>query len=534
MSDHASVRRWILTACMVLSMLLHGAVFWRFGMQSFRGQDRIYRVLFRPARSPEAKRFRTIAMGRSGHEIRMERLLRHADPEMRAMPGSLPLWGEMRLPEPSFSEERISSLVGAKPSTYVVPSPERIPTDEFGVPKSPRLDPKRDLLRWDDLERAGFKSFVVLDPADRRNIEGFFHIARTSGTEGMDLTRLAENLSSRTRLRVGAEDHLVDLRSPELLKTPMLFMGSPEPIRYDDTGTKREPFGVGVDTLKIVAGVEKQDIEFLGDYLLKGGFLVLPNIELYGQLARYLLEAHPNRFTFFDLPDDHEVFESFFDLSSQELYALFRMENLRKQSPDRSLPSVFKGIGSEGRLVAFAPMEIPVLGVNPDSSVSVLYKPMTELSTNLVVFALSQAGGLGNTAFRESRPERSYQGEPNAALAVLTGGHAVGLDLARVVIFLDEVRLSPGEETEKLNGGSPYDGLLFHRLTGGKYTVRIEYEGKTAEQTVVLRGDHVTTLTTGTTRFLWMTMLWADISGEEESVPAWRARTAHLKIRDVE
>ena len=530
MSDFKIVRCRILTVSMLLSILLHGAAFFLFGMLSLGEEARIYRVLFRPAGPIRARRFRVIASGKSRPEVIMERLLRRAEPEMRPMPGLIPIRGEVRLPEPLAAEERLPAIAGAKPSEFSLPSPERIPTEELGAPKRPRLDPKLDLLRWEDLERAGLKSFVVMDPGDRRNLVGTFHIARTHGAGGMDLTRLAENVSHRTKLRVRAEDHSVSLRSPELLKAPLLFMGRPGPVQYDESGLKREPIGVGVDTLKVFEGVEKQDIAFLVNYLLKGGFLILPNIELYDQLQRHLREAHPDRFTFFDLQDDHELFHSYYDIAPQSLYALFRKENLGKESPFRSLPSVFRGIGSEGRLVAFAPMEVPDMGAAPDSLLA-LYRPMTRLSTNLIVFALTQPGGIGYTAFRESRPERSYEGEPNAYLAVLRSGQAEALDLARAAIFLNGQRLTKGEEADE---GSAYDGMLFHPLTGGKRTVRIEYEGKTAERTVVLRGDRVTTLTIGSARFLWMTKLWAEVSGEDESVPEWRARTAHLKIRDVE
>ncbi len=502
-----------------------------FGMLSFGEETRVYRVLFRPAGPIRARRFRVIATGRSSPEVIMERLLRYAEPEMRAMPVLVPFLGEVRLPEPPAREERLPAIAGAKLSEFSLPPPERIPTEELGVPKRSRFDVALDLLRWEDLEKAGLKSFVVVDPGDRRNLVGFFHIARSQGFEGMDLTRLAENLSRRTKLRVRAEDHSVSLRSPQLLKAPLLFMGRPGPVQYDDSGAKREPLGVGVDTLKVVAGVEKQDVEFLAAYLLKGGFLVLPNIELYDQLQRHLREAHPDRFSFFDLPDDHEFFHSYYDIAPQGLYALFRKENLGKESPFRSLPSVFRGIRLEGRLVAFAPMEVPSIGATPDSSVSALYGPLTKLSTNLIVFALTQPGGIGYTVFKDSKPERSYQGEPNAALAVLRSGDAEALDLARAAVFLDGERLSKGEGVDE---GSAYDGMFFHPLTGGKRTVRIEHEGKIAERAVVLRGDRVTTLTIGSARFLWMTRLRAEVSGEDESVPAWRARTAHLKIRDVE
>ncbi|MCK5119162.1 MAG: hypothetical protein KAQ78_06240, partial [Candidatus Latescibacteria bacterium] len=63
MSDFKTVRRRILTASMLLSILLHGAAFLFFGMWSFGGEVRVYRVLFRPAGPIRARRFRVIAPG---------------------------------------------------------------------------------------------------------------------------------------------------------------------------------------------------------------------------------------------------------------------------------------------------------------------------------------------------------------------------------------------------------------------------------------------------------------------------------------
>ena len=75
----------------------------------------------------------------------MERLLRYAEPEMRAMPVLVPFLGEVRLPEPPARKERLPAIAGAKASEFLIPSAERIPTEKLGAPKRPRLDPTLDL-----------------------------------------------------------------------------------------------------------------------------------------------------------------------------------------------------------------------------------------------------------------------------------------------------------------------------------------------------------------------------------------------------
>jgi len=431
---------------------------------------------------------------------------------------------------------------GAKPDEFRMERAEMIPTEELGVPELPaRFDLAFDLLRLEDLEKTGLKSFVIVDPEDRRNIVGYFHVTRTRGMGGMDLTQLAENMSRRTGLRVQAEDHWVGLRSPEILKAPLLFLGSPGRIEYDESGRRREPLGVGVDTLKFVEGVEKQDIEFLAEYLLKGGFLVLPKMELYDQLKRHLQEAHPQRFAFFSLPVDHDLFHSYYDIDPESLNELFRSINLRDEAAARRLPSWFQGIGLEGRLVVVAPIRVPrwvpPLDTQEDSPredsprIPPDYIPMTRFCVNLIAYALTQPGGIGYTVFREPRPERSYEGEPDAYLAILRSPNTESLDLARTRVFLNDEKLYEREESDERGD---YDGMLFHPLTGGKHTVRIEYEGKAAEVDLVLRGHRVTTLTVGSTRFLWMTRIWAEVTGEDEAYPAWQSRTAFLRIWDVE
>ena len=567
MSSFETARRRVLAVSMLLSILLHGVTLLLFEVLSPGEETRTYRVMFRPAGPIRARRFLVIGTGRARPEVAMERLIRRAEPlavpKIPSVPGLAPVRVEVMIPEPPDVDERLAAAVGAKPPEFSLPHPEMIPTEELGVPKRPRFDLTLDLLRLEDLEKTGLKSFVIVDREERRNIVGYFHVTRIGGMEGegTDLTRLANNVSRRTGLRVKADDHSVRLRSPEILEAPLLFLGRPGPFEYDESGMKREPLGVGVDTLEVIEGVEKQDIEFLTEYLLKGGFLVLPNIELYNQLKRYLQEAHPERFTFFDLPDDHELFYSYYDIPPQPLYDLFRSINLRRPALFRDFPSVFKGIGLEGRLVGFAPMWVPRLDTGADS---LLYTPLTRLSTNLITYALTQPGGIGYTLFKEPEPERSYEGEPDAYLAILRSPNTETLDLVRTKVFLNDEQVYGGEESNEFfatedfsrgageqgsrgeppgppapfafrgsarDGGSEYDGMLFHPLTGGKRTVRIEYEGKAVEVSLVLRGDRVTTLTVGSTRFLWMTRLWTKVTGEDESYPAWQSRTAHLRIR---
>lgn len=377
------------------------------------------------------------------------------------------------------------------------------------VPKPPRFDEwELELLSTVDIERAGIRRFALVDREDRRKLEGFLLLART--IRGRLLDRLADYINRHTRVRVRLTKDYAPIPSPNFQNSPIAFVGFRQE-EYRDTS------GVGVDTLRVVSGALRQDLELLGRYLLGGGFLVLAKIEQYDQLMRYLEKEYGGKFKFFKfLPPedpyymgytgpvrgpDHPVFHSFYDIDLASIYERYRTRNLKLVSVYRRHRESFcyEGMELDGRLVAFAPYTVPF------ASDTVEISPEVLLGVNLVAFALAQPGGKGYRLVRHRRPRRSYEGEPDAYLALVRARRIEPVDLGEVRVFLDG-RL--------LKGMDRGDTVLFGPLSGGRHRLKLVYRGRETVVDVLLKGGRVVKLRVGLQRMFWVRRLRASVEGE--------------------
>ena len=377
------------------------------------------------------------------------------------------------------------------------------------APKPPRFDEwELELLSTADIERAGIRRFALVDPDERRRLEGFVLLARTA--RGRLLDRLADYINRHTRIRVRLTQDYAPILSPNFQNSPIAFVGFRQE-EYKDTS------GVGVDTLRTVPGALRQDVELLGRYLLGGGFLVLAKIEQYDQLRSYLERKYKERFKFFKfLPPedpyymgymgpvrgpDHPVFHSFYDIDLASIYERYRRRNLKLVSVYRRHrePFCYEGMELDGRLVAFAPYTVPF------ASDTVEISPEVLLGVNLVAFALAQPGGKGYRFVRHRRPHRSYEGEPDAYLALVRARRIEPVDLGEVRVFLD------GRLLEGVDRG---DTVLFGPLSGGRHRLRLVYRGNETVVDVLLKGRRVVKVGVGLQRIFWVRKLRASVEGE--------------------
>lgn len=411
-------------------------------------------------------------------------------------PPVLPPQPEVELPVPSDTFLLPTELRPEPPQVKL--SYEVFPE----VPKPPRFDEELELLSTADIERAGIRRFALVDPEERRGLEGFVLLART--TRGRLLDRLADYINKHTKIRVRVTQDYAPIQSPNFQDSPIAFVV----FRQKDTS------GVGVDTLR---GVLRGDLELLGRYLLGGGFLVLAKVEQYDQLRRYLEREHGGKFEFFKfLPPedpyyvgyvgpvrgpDHPVFHSFYDIDLASIYERYRRQNVELVSVYRRHrePFCYEGAELDGRLVAFAPYTVPF------TSDTVEISPEVLLGVNLVVFALAQPGGRGYRLVRHRRPHRSYEGEPDAYLALVRAGGIEPVDLGEVGAFLDE---------RALGGVDRGDAVLFGPLSGGRHRLRLVYRGRETALDVLLKGRKVVKVGVGLQRMFWVRKFKASVEGE--------------------
>lgn len=376
------------------------------------------------------------------------------------------------------------------------------------VPRPPRFDWELELLSMADVERGRIRRFVVVHPDDRRALEGSLLLART--TRGRLLDRLADYINRHTLVRARVTQEYAPIPSQTFQNSPIAFVGFQQE-EYRDT------LGVGIDTLKSVPGASKQDVALLGEYLLRGGFLVLAKIEQYDQLRRHLKEEYGGKFKFFkflnsDDPSypgysgpvrglDHPLFHAFYDINVASLYEAYRGRNVKLVSVYRRYrePFCFEGIELNGRLVAFAPYIVPLVSDTVEISPEVL------LGVNLVAFALAQPGGKGYRLVRHVKPPRSYEGEPEAYLALVGARGLEPVEVREVRVFLDGVLLE-GVWERKV--------VLFGPLLGGKRKLRLAYRGTETVQEVLLKGKKVVRVAVGFQRILWIRRLKAYVEGE--------------------
>lgn len=485
-------RHRVVVVSMAISVLLHilllsGSHLWL----SKQEKERMFRVrLVPPMHVLIPRPFRAFGLKPAGPEVEMEMLRRGGGPvyipEIPLPPGVAlgDLESDMEIMLMPKAD-MLSFQPGSKSAEFLMERAEMIPPAELGIPREKPFEFRGDLLTLDDLDRSGrFKAVVVIDAKKKQNVQGYVHIPRIEKRAFTDdpafdyppgvHVSFATYMNRHTGIKLSI-DGAVEVRSSELLNVPILFFSS--------------------DSLKTIEGVDKQDVEFLGEYVRKGGFIVIRSPRVYFQLMVYLYKTYGSRFSAFVLPPEHPIFHSFYDLGKWS----------------------FVGIRFEGRLVGIAPMQAPTddLGIR-------------EKWINIIVFAMAQPEGLTYAMLRE--PETSSPREPKTVshLALVWRTHWSGLDSRRLSVSIDERKpISLGSFSE----GSRYDGIIFHNLPSGKHRLRLRYGERTIDKEVVLRGGKITTLEISSRRIFWVTNLYLKESSEE-SYDEWQARLTDLALID--
>jgi hypothetical protein len=157
---------------------------------------------------------------------------------------------------------------GAKADAPVLERVTMVPPGRHRPAESSWLPPTMDLLRIEDMARAGDKHAVVIaDPNSRRDLTGFIKLTRIlvygAGTgRGVGLDALARFARDHSHLLVrvngDAQEYFV---SAELLKDPIIFLfmgGGFEP--YDD---------------EVMTHFSEEEKAYLKAYLEAGGFLYI-------------------------------------------------------------------------------------------------------------------------------------------------------------------------------------------------------------------------------------------------------------------
>jgi len=250
---------------------------------------------------------------------------------------------------------------------------------------------KDEMISLEDLDTGQYKAMVIQDPNNKQSIKGFIYVGTAWGAQlrppdalKRAVINLVEAVNRYTNINAKVDSHLF-LDSRKIYETPFVYITANE--AFELTDIERKVFG---------------------DYLRKGGFAVIDNgtpLFEFGQaeasLRQMLRDALGNDAKFEPIPIDHPLYHCFFDFNDGPPQG---SEMSGMQSTDTALivghvalsgtmtkaVLYLEGITIDNRMVA----------IYSDKGYALKWKdntdndPQLKMGVNMVVFALTQAGGI--------------------------------------------------------------------------------------------------------------------------------------------
>ncbi len=254
-----------------------------------------------------------------------------------------------------------------------------------------QISMKEEMISLDDLDTGQYKAMVIQDPNNKQSIKGFIYISTAWGAQlrppdmlKRSVINLVEAVNRYTNINAKVDSHLY-LDSRKIFETPFVYVTADKAFQLTDIESKN-----------------------FGEYLHKGGFAVVDNGEPqyeYGQaeaslrqMLRDALGAEGGKTL--PIPEEHPLYHCFFDFyGGPPLGAEIQMaqttttgiqgEEARNSSMAKAV-LYLEGIWLDERLVA----------VYSDKGYAHKWKelsnnePQLKMGVNLVVFALTQSGGI--------------------------------------------------------------------------------------------------------------------------------------------
>ena len=286
---------------------------------------------------------------------------------------------------PKFDEVIITSQV-------FLPHPEYTYDIEMPILRTPdlRISMREEMISLDDLDYGRYKAMVIQDPYDRQAVSGFVYLP-TVWTEQLrppdDVKRgilhLAEALIRYTDINAVHDTHIY-LSDRRLHNLPFIY--------------------ITTDDMFELTAIE---LDNLGYYLRNDGFAVLDNglpIYEYGKAEASLRQALRDALGYYaifePIPDDHPLYHCFFQFDEgPPIGAEIGMNNTisnptsgeRATNYQMTKPVHYlEGVWINNRLVA----------IYSDKGYALRWKDLTnnnpqlKMGVNMVVFALTQQGGI--------------------------------------------------------------------------------------------------------------------------------------------
>ena len=254
-----------------------------------------------------------------------------------------------------------------------------------------QISMKEEMISLDDLDTGQYKAMVIQDPNNKQSIKGFIYISTAWGAQlkppdklKRAIINLVEAVNRYTNINAKVDSHMY-LDSRKIFETPFVYVTADKAFELTD--------------------IERKNF---GEYLRKGGFAVVDNGEPmyeFGQAEASLRQMLKDSLgadggKTLPIPNEHPLYHCFFDFDDgppqgaeiqmvQTTTTGEQGETARNSSMAKSV-LFLEGIWLDERLVA----------IYSDKGYALKWKdlsnnePQLKMGVNLVVFALTQSGGI--------------------------------------------------------------------------------------------------------------------------------------------
>ena len=573
----------IIWPCLIISFLLHLvalnyiALSWREAEEAKAFRARIANI---PMRRFEPQRMRVPEPKRLP-ESRMEYLRREAEPETMAeeITRTELVSRPVEAPEVDIALKEIGT--GAPPETLAFVEERKLSPHEYGWADTAGRSEALDLLRIEDLARAGREPAAIIpDLHSRREARGYLNIARLqlygAGARGFPLDALARYTRDRTNILVQVDQYGHRYFDQEdLLDYPIhfLFEGQGNPVT---TSEYRIRF-------------HDKEKELLEKYMRRGGLLYIEGVDgqyrFLTDMVDTLKSILKNDGGIGPIDVDHDLYHSFFDFytgfpgeeGKDDLLAVSEgswyypgsergdapppPEDPSPATEENAVPGLPKlglwGVQLEGRLVAIL-SDIALwekwegMYQLEEEEAPVDSGPFLQAGMNILMYVLSREDGLTpvrpRPAWEITRPRvNPLEETPVEVVSRLAAEETANLDrladLDGSIALLQSplgavvsdgglaVKLGGRYNISLLRGG--INGILLHNIPAGSHWVGIEYGGLEREIEVAVEGGRVTTVTFGISRLAFVRRLRLKEQFERVSPLDWMLGFSDLEFEEM-
>lgn len=260
-------RRLGLHVALLLSVAVHGGAFvysYYFGGQVQEEEERLVRFQAPP---PILEKNFDLAKRPEISEVQMEMLASMAPPDLPtdvSAVADVSAVGSDLLGAVLPGAQSMGAFSGAKAEDLAFDEVEMVQLGQTAAPVQEALSLRQELLDVQDLDIGRYQAILIQDPEDKRNIKGFFNMTvidydiadKNKDRFPTAVEELMRYMRDHTKINARIEGTTIELSDPRIMEAPFLYM-------------------TGADAILQISDTEKTN---LGDYLENGGFMFAEEI----------------------------------------------------------------------------------------------------------------------------------------------------------------------------------------------------------------------------------------------------------------